>query len=373
MSDEDEEVVVEELVIDRPDDDARERHFPCKQCGANLIWQTGAQSLTCPYCGQVEAMPQDEGAIAEYSFNDYLATESKEQGLGLDVRDVRCRGCGAQVELAGEVAVQDCPFCGSTVLDEEALEAGIRPEAVIPFQLDRDQARAAFLAWVRSRWFAPSRLKNEARAERFKGVYRPWWTFDSHTLSHWTGQAGHYYYVTRTRTRNGKTETYRKRKTRWVSRSGTYEQFFDDQLACGFSHDGLTAEGYRLDAARPYASEVLAGFIAERYERDPQEAWVEARAAIEHEIHAACKRRLGGDTQRMFRCHTAHRGITFKLMLLPAWHSTYRFGDKTYRAVVNGQTGAVTGERPWSWLKIGLLVLAVVAVAVGIYLAFRAG
>ncbi|MFM7655300.1 MAG: hypothetical protein ACKO56_07905, partial [Paracoccaceae bacterium] len=35
---------------------------------------------------------------------------------------------------------------------------------------------------------------------------------------------------------------------------------------------------------------------------------------------------------------------------------------KSYRFVVNGQTGEVQGERPYSWWKIGFAVLAVVVV-----------
>jgi len=164
--------------------------------------------------------------------------------------------------------------------------------------------------------------------------------------------------VTRT---DSKGNTRRVRKTRWRSRSGLYEAFFDDVLTKGF-RTGLEAEGYRLADAVPYAPQALAGFVCERYAIEPQEAWSDARADIERDIRAECKRRLGGDTQRFLRVDTAHSGITFKSVLLPVWHATYRYRGTVYRVAVNGQSGRVTAERPYSWIKISLAVLGVLVV-----------
>jgi hypothetical protein len=54
------------------------------------------------------------------------------------------------------------------------------------------------------------------------------------------------------------------------------------------------------------------------------------------------------------------------------WLAAYQYRNKTYRFVVNGRTGQVQGERPWSWIKIAGVVVAIVAVivaGVAIYLA----
>jgi len=59
--------------------------------------------------------------------------------------------------------------------------------------------------------------------------------------------------------------------------------------------------------------------------------------------------------------------VTFKHILLPVWLAAYKYNGKTYRFVVNGQTGRVQGERPWSAIKIAIAVVlgAIVAAAVG--------
>lgn len=358
--DDQDELSEEAPVHEAAADDGKERHFPCHQCGANLQWTPGMMALSCPYCGHKEELPQDEKSITEYAFNDYISSKGKDSGLGLEARSLKCQACAAQIDLAADEAASVCPFCGSTAIDEQAYEERVLPEGIIPFAIEKEAARQAFRTWLSKLWFAPNDVKKVVRADAFQGIYRPWWTFDSHTMSHWSGQAGYHYYVTRTRTVNGKTQTYRVRKTRWVSRSGTHEAFFDDELTPGF-HDDIQAEQYALHGLKPYDAQMIAGYLCERYVLDPQGAWPQARRSIEASIASSCKRQLGGDTQRFFRVSTAHSGITFKSILLPAWHSAYRYKGKIYQVVVNGQNGHVTAERPYSWIKITLAILVVVA------------
>jgi hypothetical protein len=45
------------------------------------------------------------------------------------------------------------------------------------------------------------------------------------------------------------------------------------------------------------------------------------------------------------------------------WICSYRFKDRVFRFLVNARTGEVQGQRPWSWVKIGLAVLLVAAIA----------
>jgi hypothetical protein len=59
--------------------------------------------------------------------------------------------------------------------------------------------------------------------------------------------------------------------------------------------------------------------------------------------------------------------VTFKHVLLPVWLAAYKYRGKSYRFVVNGRTGAVQGERPWSAWKIAFAVILglIVAAAFG--------
>lgn len=355
---------------------AKEHKFPCKQCGADLVYAPGQTSLNCPYCGHAEKIPDTAEAIDEYSFNDYLA-RPRSRGFGdAGGRDARCGSCNAVTHLDASVRATNCPFCGAPLITGDATQTAdgdgvITPEALVPFQITMDQAQAAFRKWVASLWFAPNAIKRESHMKQLQGVYRPFWTYDSHTVSHWTGERGDHYWVTEryTTMQNGKSvsKTRQVRKTRWTHVSGVYSDFFDDVLvSAGRNTDFAT--NYHLKKMKPYAPEYLSGFSAERYTVSCEEGWTKAKAIIKDAIYSAVRRQIGGDEQRVHSVKTAHSGITYKHVLLPLWLSCYRYREKTYCFQVNGQTGEVSGARPYSFWKIFFLVVSILAVAATIAL-----
>jgi hypothetical protein len=76
---------------------------------------------------------------------------------------------------------------------------------------------------------------------------------------------------------------------------------------------------------------------------------------------------IGGDRQRIHRLDTTVQDVTFKHILLPVWLAAYKYRGKTYRFVVNGATGRVQGERPYSAWKITFAVIVglILAAAIG--------
>lgn len=72
--------------------------------------------------------------------------------------------------------------------------------------------------------------------------------------------------------------------------------------------------------------------------------------------------------------NTDYADERFKHLLLPIWMAAYRYRGKSYRFIVNGQTGRVQGERPWSWPKIaGALLAGLVILALAFYIAEMGG
>jgi hypothetical protein len=80
-------------------------------------------------------------------------------------------------------------------------------------------------------------------------------------------------------------------------------------------------------------------------------------------IREDIRRDIGGDQQRIGGADTRYGNITFKHILLPFWIAGFRFRGKTYQFIVNGRTGEVQGDRPYSMVKITLAVLAGLLVA----------
>ncbi|MBN2446800.1 MAG: hypothetical protein JXO22_08740, partial [Phycisphaerae bacterium] len=242
----------------------------------------------------------------------------------------------------------------------------IKPRSLLPFKIEKDAARAHYRHWLRKLWFAPGALKNFARIEeRLAGTYVPYWTYDARTTSYYTGQRGEHYYVT---VGSGKNR-HRERRTRWYSVSGTVWNRFNDVLVLGSRSlprkhaDRL--EPWGLTELVPYDDAYLSGFTAESYTVDLAAGFAEARKIMEEQIRATVRGDIGGDEQRIHSINTQWDAVTFKHILLPIWISAYRFKDRTYRFLVNGRTGEVQGERPWSWIKILLTILVAIIVIGG--------
>ena len=99
------------------------------------------------------------------------------------------------------------------------------------------------------------------------------------------------------------------------------------------------------------------------------EGFTEARAKMDAMIARDIKFDIGGDRQRIHSMDVDLSDMTFKHILLPVWLAAYKYRGKTYRFVVNGRTGRVQGERPYSAIKITFAVIAgLIAAAIVGYL-----
>jgi hypothetical protein len=83
---------------------------------------------------------------------------------------------------------------------------------------------------------------------------------------------------------------------------------------------------------------------------------------MDRRIVELCGADIGGDEQRVSEVKTSYNAVRFKHVLLPLYLSSYRYRERTFRFQANGQTGEVSGERPYSLWKILLLVMSLLAI-----------
>ncbi len=362
-----------------------------------MTWDASTQQMACPYCQHRMAVPAQAaptqtglgpapgeasaprvGAHQEHTLAEGFAMMQQQgQGLGTAVRTTRCQTCGATVNFAGVEIASRCDFCGSDqVLEQESNRQTIRPQSLVPFGVEEGLAKQKFSSWLGSLWFRPNNLKKLAAVGDIHGVYIPYWTFDAHVASRWTAQAGYYYYVTESywTTENGQQvqRTRQVRKVRWEHAYGQRADHYDDVLVAasrGLPRE-LADQMKTFDTAKlvEYDPRYLAGWRAEEYAVDLQEGWSHGKAKMEAGQRQRCGSDVPGDTQRNLQVQNSFSAETFKHVLLPLWISSYRYNDKAYRFLVNGQTGEVTGEAPWSWIKITLAVLLALALVVGLFM-----
>ena len=347
--------------------------FPCAGCGARLTFAPGTHTLKCEHCGFTNEIAENDARIEELDFETYLkALEGKQETY--EEEHVRCEKCGAEQNLGENLFASKCSFCGANIVSKSYAHRRIQPKSLIPFAIDRQAAQDDFRKWVRGLWLAPGELKKYAESDAaVTGTYIPFWTYDCRTSTDYTGERGDDYYTDETRTVTNSrgenvTETVRVKHTDWKPASGHVDYFHDDVLVLASNTLPRTLRGalmkWDLKKLVPYQSEYISGYRAEAYQVGLREGYPMAKEQIDSTIYGLVRRDIGGDQQRVNNLSTRYSEIKFKHILAPVWISAYRFRNKTYRFLVNGQTGEVAGESPLSWQRVTFLVITIIVVIV---------
>lgn len=260
---------------------------------------------------------------------------------------VRCRGCGGAIS-ALEGTLPACLFCGASALDPIEPEGIEAPEGGIPFACDSAAAQAAFKTFAGSSIWYPGDLRS-ARL-KLKPLMLPAWAWSGELETHWTG-------LVRASSASGKRPV-----------GGTETARFD-QILIPASESLRQAELAALGAYDE--SELLP-------EPDP-----EVPREVSQLTRSVARERAQDEMARRHHAQldSAHGTSTFKgasvtlelsgrPVLVPVWIGAYRYGDKVYRVLLNGQTGQLHGDAPISWWRVAFAIVAVCAVVGFLALAF---
>jgi Zn finger protein HypA/HybF involved in hydrogenase expression len=343
-----------------PNITAREK-FACPACGADAHWNPAKQALVCPFCGtESPATLQKRGSDTVVVEHDLVAAlrevPDARRGWQADKVSVKCQSCQAISVFDPSRVGQRCEFCGSSQLvPYEQVKEPFSPESLLAFAIEESKARDLLRAWYGRQWLAPNNLTKRALTDTIRGVYLPYWTFDAQVHAAWTADAGRYYYVTV----DGK----REQRVEWTPASGELDHFFDDELVAASTGVGpgllRRLEPFPTGQLIPYDPGYLAGWTVERYQIDLVHAAARSRAVMESKTRQLCAAAVPGDTQRNLEVEATFSDQKFKHILVPVWLLTYTYGATVYQVAANGVTGKIAGDRPWSWIKIVLLIIAI--------------
>ncbi|WP_459210311.1 TFIIB-type zinc ribbon-containing protein [Aquimarina rhabdastrellae] len=343
-----------------------EQKKSCINCGAELTYKPGSTQIKCDYCSHEEVIDQKGQEFQELDLKPYL-DEFGSQSHSEEILMLQCKNCGANQHIEETYKSLHCVYCTMPLIIEDAKkEDWILPGAVLPFQFDQRKSHQIFSKWVKGLWFAPNNLKKAALDPQYtKGLYLPYWTFDAQLYAQYRGERGDYYYVTvpYTTTENGKTvtRTRQEQRTRWTPASGDVSGFVDDTLikASNQRRNPVPSKiaNWNLDSLQPFNSSFLAGFVTEKYTIPLKEGHLESTKEAENIARSWARHDIGGDTQRVHKIKMTLNEETFKHILLPVYISSYQYSGKKYNFFINGQTGAISGKRPYSFWKIFFFIL----------------
>jgi DNA-directed RNA polymerase subunit RPC12/RpoP len=287
-----------------------------------------------------------------------------------------CKNCGAALKVPQDQRSITCPFCDSNMVVVSTGEESGRqlPEFVVGFTITPQQALEKFREWLRSNgFFRPGDLSTAKIEEKLRGVYLPFWSFSMLAQSRWTAQIGEYWYRTETYTTiiNGKpvTETRTVQETEWWNLEGQHHNYYSGYLISGSR--GLPQsyaeqiKPFRLEAIKRYQPYFLAGWLSEEYSVDRDTALPLCQQEFQRWEQRNIERFLPGDTSRNVLVDCEFSDANSDLILLPVYLLSYRYGDKLFRFLLNGQTGKTAGDKPYSPMRIGAaLVTAIVLIVI---------
>lgn len=343
--------------------------YQCMNCGAALKYKPGTTSLHCDYCETdtpIEAKVVDDAI--ELDFEQYV---QQYQNLNTQTtKIINCHKCGAESTFDENLKSTKCLYCGTPLIESSIHEERlIQPSYLLPFKVTDKDLQIHLTTWLKSLWWAPNKLKKRAMyTNKLQGVYIPCWTYDTQTKTNYTGQRGKNYTTTTGTGKNKRTVT----RTSWSNCSGQVSLYFDDVLVTAsklISVDTMSKiHNWDMMNMVEVNDRFLSGFVTEKYIMNLSQGFDIAKTIMDRDIDIAIKQDIGGDEQRISSKDTRYSNIKFKLILLPVYMSSYNYGNKLYHFFVNGRTGRVTGDRPYSAIKITLAIIGVITVIILFYI-----
>jgi predicted RNA-binding Zn-ribbon protein involved in translation (DUF1610 family) len=337
--------------------------FKCPQCGATTAFSVPDGGLTCTHCSYYE--PPQKPMVGKGAQEFEFTVETMQRaahGWGEPRTEMECQNCGARTSLSVGSLTFSCAFCGSNkVIQREAPQDVLRPRVLIPFKIDVAQCGELTKTWLSSSWMTASDLTRLSKLANFSGVYLPFWTFDAVTQAKWKAQVGHQ-----------KTERYRQGNewktrivTEWRWESGQVKLRTDDLIVDGSQRLSQLLmsqlKNFDLNALTPYEPSYLAGLQARAYDVPLEEAWETAREQMREGTRKACYDQASTSQVRNFSMELDFSEESWRYILLPVYVAFYRYQDKTYQVMINGQTGSIAGQRPIDWTKVGLVAAGIAA------------
>ena len=321
----------------------------CPGCGASIgiKYDPEALNLTCPFCGLVSKLPQPGTvpSIEELGFNSALQRASV--NWGNIKKMITCANCGGSTIYDAEQVTGACPFCGSTSVTPAAENSEIMaPQAVIPFAVTKEQTQLCFDNFINSRRVASKKVYG-CKLENVIGIYLPFWTYDTLSVSSYEAH------------------TYETKYTPRQYFRGVMTQYFDDLVIYGSdkirNQNIKRVQEFDFQRMVPYSPKYLAGIPAERYTVGLNDGWERSKTQIRDKIKRTLNRkyRMKANIDAIV---TSYYNVKFRYVLAPIYLATYTCGKNTHTVAINGQTRKTYCEVPTFLLKLVLIPLFVMIV-----------
>lgn len=328
------------------------QNYSCKNCGAELFWDTKAGCLKCQYC-DMEYKPEefDDKTISEEPVSEPEIVEQEYTNVDLteDMVVYRCDTCGGEVVALKTTMATICPYCSEAISITSKSVGEFRPEQCIPFKYDKKQIMQIYKDYVNKSFLTPKEFKQDNIIEKIQGIFTPFYLhdIDLRAAHSFEGEK-----VTSSRSGYDKIDTHKVYELS-IQSLGKFEKIPTDA--------SVKIENSLMDAIEPfdykeckdYNPAYMAGFVAEQ--TDEEMASMEERAKTRSTQSVREKNRAAFNSYS--RVTQKSENLNFlshdkKYVMLPVWLLNVKHGDKKYRFAINGQTGKIVGKLPINFGKL---------------------
>ena len=155
--------------------------YKCPCCGGAIAFDSSVQKMKCPYCdtefemdalkAQDEVLKQEQEQTEDMSW-DTGAGSDWQPGEADGMRVYTCKSCGGEIVGDENTGATACPYCGNPVVMTGAFAGALRPDLVIPFQLDKEAAKKALAQHLQGKRLLPKAFKDENHIDEVKEIGR---------------------------------------------------------------------------------------------------------------------------------------------------------------------------------------------------------
>lgn len=349
-------------------------NYICPNCGGPLHFDSEAQMLKCDFCGseftneEAAALFDEKNAAAAAQGTETSAeTQTVLQWTPEEAEHMRaysCPSCGAQLICDENTAATSCPYCGNPTVVPAQFSGSLKPDYIIPFKLDKDEAVSRLKQFYKGKPFLPSAFTNGNHIQEIKGVYVPFWLYDGTVGAHMT------YHGTRVHTYRSGDEQVTETDHYQIVRQGTVAFRHVPADASSKMPDDFmdSLEPFKYNDMMPFDMSYLPGYLADKYdvtaEEDSQRVEVRMRNSAESAIDGTVTGYASVVPElRNLNLRQDHISYAF----FPIWILTTKWNSNNYMFAMNGQTGKMIGDDlPVDYMKFFLyfagITLALMAV-----------
>ena len=312
---------------------------------------------------------EEKKAAGVDPIQEYLSRASWDDEDSATLSSSICSSCGAELIHDQTTAVTQCPYCGNNTVVPGTMAGTLKPDYVIPFKLNKDDAVQALKTYYKGKKFLPDAFANTNHIEEIQGVYVPFWLYSAKT----NGDAS----FAAENVRSWREGKYQVTETDHylVERRGYME--FERVPADGSEKmpdahmDAI--EPFDYSELQPFSIAYLPGYLTDRYDVDAAtcSSRVQGRMANSTESELASTV-TGYGSVTSAGCDTKVEWKDVSYALLPVWMLHTKWENQDFLFAMNGQTGKLIGDLPIQKSKVvrWFLTLFVPAAAVVSAIAF---